>query len=75
MVVAHCLELLRQSAVCKGDISVTAFKWLKQGSLIEPTTREGTPHQCVDWDRLSGWAKARSVDLFDPELLVKPHSA
>ncbi|KAJ8065328.1 hypothetical protein OCU04_006018 [Sclerotinia nivalis] len=68
----HCLELLRQSAVCKGDISVTTYKWLKKGDNIEPTTLEGAPHQCVNWARLSSWAEERSVNLFDPKLLVLP---
>lgn len=69
---AHCIELLRQSAICKGDISVTAFRWLKQVDLVEPRTKEGVPHQCVDWEKLSSWARARSVNLFDPNLLARP---
>ncbi|PQE23638.1 tat pathway signal sequence protein [Rutstroemia sp. NJR-2017a BVV2] len=68
----HCLELLRQAAICKGDISVTSYKWLKQGNNIEPTTLEGAPHQCINWDKLSSWAEERSVNLFDPNLLVLP---
>lgn len=70
--VEHCLELLRQAVICKGDVSVTPFKWL--GNTLEPTTKEGILHRCVDWDRLAGWAHERAVDLFDPNLLVKPSS-
>ncbi|KAI0907414.1 hypothetical protein F4824DRAFT_391668 [Ustulina deusta] len=67
----HCLEFIRQAAVCHGDITITSFKWLHDaaGHVIEPTTKEGALHRCVRWDRLSDWAKSRRVDLFDPNLL------
>ena len=66
----HCIELLREAIICQGDIAVTPFKWL--GDSFEPTPKDGVMHQCVNWDRLSGWAQERAVDLYDPELLVKP---
>ncbi|KAI1427095.1 hypothetical protein F5Y12DRAFT_738613 [Xylaria sp. FL1777] len=71
----HCLEFIRQAAMCHGDITVTSFKWLHDadGQVIEPTTKEGALHKCVRWDTLSDWAKSRRVDLFDPNLLVPEH--
>ena len=66
----HCIELLRQAAICKGDTSVTSFKWLRNNT-SEPTTKEGVLHRCVNWDQLSGWARERRVDLFNPGLLVR----
>ncbi|OTA99908.1 hypothetical protein M426DRAFT_66929, partial [Hypoxylon sp. CI-4A] len=54
----HCLEQIRQSAVCRGDITVTPFHC------------EGILHQCVKWDGIAQWAKSRRVDLFDKSLLV-----
>ncbi|KAF2969098.1 hypothetical protein GQX73_g4495 [Xylaria multiplex] len=67
----HCLEFIRQAAMCHGDITVTPFKWLHDaaGKVTEPTTQEGALHRCVRWDKLSSWAKSRRVDLFDPKLL------
>ncbi|TGJ78165.1 hypothetical protein E0Z10_g10597 [Xylaria hypoxylon] len=67
----HCLEFIRQSSVCHGDITVAGFKWLHDGAgqVVEPTTKEGALHRCVQWDRLTTWAKSRRVDLFDPDLL------
>ena len=56
--IEHCIELLRQAVICKGDTSVTSFKWLRNTS--EPTTKEGVLHQCVNWEQLNGWAKERS---------------
>ncbi|KAI0465719.1 hypothetical protein F4859DRAFT_500059 [Xylaria cf. heliscus] len=68
----HCIEFIRQSAMCHGDTTVTPFKWLHDadGKVIEPTTKEGVLHRCVNWDRLSDWAKSRRVDLFDQNLLM-----
>lgn len=44
----HCLELLRQAAICKGDTSITAFKWLRTGHhTLEPSTKEGVMHAPV----------------------------
>ncbi|KAL8931006.1 MAG: hypothetical protein Q9208_000108 [Pyrenodesmia sp. 3 TL-2023] len=69
--VEHCIELLRQAVMCKGDVTVTAFEWLA-GDTLEPTTKDGALHQCVKWEKLSAWARERAVNLFDPGLLVKP---
>ena len=52
---------------------MTAFKWLRTGRhTLEPSTKEGVLHQCVDWERLAAWAAGRRVDLFDPRTLVPP---
>lgn len=71
--IEHCLEFIRQSAMCHGDITITAFRWLHDasGRIVEPTTKEGALHQCVKWNRLSDWAKSRRVDLYDRNLLVQ----
>ncbi|KAI2642060.1 hypothetical protein GGS21DRAFT_486918 [Xylaria nigripes] len=72
----HCIEFIRQASVCHGDITLTSFKWLHDanGRAVEPTTKEGALHQCVQWDSLSDWAKSRRLDLFDPNLLVPEHA-
>ncbi|KXX74311.1 hypothetical protein MMYC01_209346 [Madurella mycetomatis] len=71
----HCLQFLRQAAMCHGDIAVTSFKWLHdaEGHVIETTTKEGALHRCVKWDNLRAWARSRRVDLFDPNLLDSEH--
>lgn len=68
----HCLEYLRQAAICHGDTTVNLYRWLldDNGKKIGPTVKEGSLHQCVRWESLSGWAKSRSVDLYDPSLLA-----
>ncbi|KAI1362291.1 hypothetical protein F5Y08DRAFT_341837 [Xylaria arbuscula] len=70
--VEHCLETLRLSAMCHGDITVRPFEWLRDdiGQVIGPTVKAGALHQCVDWDKLSAWSLSRRLDLSSPDLLV-----
>lgn len=61
------------ATMCSGDISLTPFylATADDGSLY-PFVKTRTYHQCVNWDRLMEWNKVRSVDLFDPGLLLLP---
>lgn len=61
----HCLEYLREVAICRGDPSITTFGW-RDG---RPTAHVKSDHQCIKWEKLSSWAESRSVDMFDPNLL------
>ncbi|KAJ3578932.1 hypothetical protein NPX13_g1636 [Xylaria arbuscula] len=65
--VEHCLETLRLSAMCHGDITVRPFEWLRDdtGRVIGPTVKSGALHQCVDWDRLSACKVNTNLDLRD----------
>lgn len=66
----HCLEMLRESIMCRGDTSLTTFQHL-------PTTPPRLTavalahHQCVDWDRLMQWVRARAVPIFEPGVLAE----
>ncbi len=68
----HCLEMLRQSVMCHGDVGVIPFEWLHdpERHTYEPTTQKGALHTCVRWDKLNHWAVSRRVDLFDSSLLA-----
>ena len=47
----HCFELLRQSAVCHADASLTTFLWhpAKERPMFNATE---SFHTCVDWSSL-----------------------
>ncbi|KAJ8131022.1 hypothetical protein O1611_g2609 [Lasiodiplodia mahajangana] len=72
--IEHCLEQIRQSAICHGDVNIIAFSWLQdpEHNTTVPTMQFGSQHQCINWDKLNRWAKARRLDLFDEELLAPP---
>lgn len=67
--VDHCLNMLRKSAMCHGDVGLVTYSW-------DPTTLKpeatGTSHQCVVWDRITEWSRARAVNMTKPGYLVHP---
>jgi len=67
----HCIETLRQGIMCRGDVSLGTYTYLSGGG-HDITARNWASHQCVDFDALMAWAKARAVDIFADGVLVKP---
>ncbi|KAI0016893.1 hypothetical protein F4780DRAFT_635215 [Xylariomycetidae sp. FL0641] len=65
----HCLDFLRQSAMCHADVGVITFKW-SEGSLVPMAN--ATHHQCANWEKLDKWTKARTVDMMKPGWLIHP---
>ena len=66
----HCIEILRQSVMCRGDTTLITFRWGHTVKLPQPDfTLE---HTCVDWDSLMGWAGQHAINVFDEGMLVHP---
>ena len=55
----HCLENWREAAMCRGD---KAFSTLRCGAGI-PYSTVYSDHECVIWEDLDNWARARMVDM------------
>jgi len=64
----HCLEYWRQSAMCRGDVTMGTFFWRPDGMA---TSRVYTDNECVDWQALDTWARKRMVNTSDYSLFVK----
>ena len=62
----HCFEMLRQSAVCHADASLTTFKWHPAKTRPMFNASESI-HTCVAWDRLMESLADRVVS--DEEIL------
>ena len=62
----HCLEYWREAAMCRGDTTLSAFRWGEDGL---PYSTVWSTHECVDFERLDEWARARMVDMSDYEML------
>ncbi|EFQ35644.1 uncharacterized protein GLRG_10788 [Colletotrichum graminicola M1.001] len=65
----HCLDFLRQSAMCHADVGVITFQWSPK-SLVP--VANATHHQCANWDKLAQWTKGRTVDMMKPGWLIHP---
>lgn len=44
----HCLEMLRVAIMCRGDTSLSTFKWIGNSDHCLPTAWDRSPHQCVN---------------------------
>ncbi|KAK8137989.1 hypothetical protein PG984_001369 [Apiospora sp. TS-2023a] len=62
----HCLEYWREAAMCRGDPTLATFVW-HEG---RPFSKVHSVHECVNWDRLRGWAESRMVDASDLSLFL-----
>ena len=63
----HCLEILRQGIMRRGDISLVTFLWNDaKRILLADFTR---PHECINFDSLQEWSGEHAVDAFEPGLL------
>ena len=64
--------------MCKPDLSFVTFSWINETAQHEdqssryPTQKDNSQHECVNWQRLKDWAGARTIDLYQTELLRKP---
>ncbi|KAI0013866.1 hypothetical protein F4779DRAFT_624984 [Xylariaceae sp. FL0662B] len=65
----HCIDFLRQSVMCHGDIGLITYEW-HDDSLIP--VANATSHQCVNWQKLDQWTKDRTVDMMKPGWLIHP---
>ena len=68
--VAHCLDYLRQSIMCAGDMSLESAVTDKNGKLIQAVSGWGATHTCKAWDevfeyteRINAWGHRRGESL------------
>ncbi|KAI1324466.1 hypothetical protein F5Y16DRAFT_381005 [Xylariaceae sp. FL0255] len=72
--IEHCLEWLRQAALCRGDTTLTTFEWGigDRNGVLE--TEYPFPRRCVSPQSLLAWSEERAVDITEPGLLMPPKS-
>lgn len=67
----HCIDILRQSIMCHADITPVTMRWGHTQRI--PLGNFSSPHECVNWAEIYGWAKQRSIQqLMDPGYLTHP---
>ena len=65
----HCLNHLRKSAMCHGDVGMVTYRW---GNNSRKPQAAATAHQCIDWNSLAEWTNERTIDMFKPGFLIHP---
>lgn len=63
MHVDHCLEALRQAAMCTPDLNIFTLTW--EPGRRKPDVDFPQAHACVDWTALSKWTKSRATTYLD----------
>ncbi|KAF4631605.1 hypothetical protein G7Y89_g6523 [Cudoniella acicularis] len=66
----HCLNSLKQSIECTGDMTLLTMRWEEDSPL--PLGNFSSTHECVNWDRMVVRVKPCSVDPFENGVLVHP---
>lgn len=66
----HCIDLLRQTVMCHGDISLHTYTWKDDYRWPWPTME--TTHQCRNWDKLMEWSKNHSLESLTGPILSHP---
>jgi hypothetical protein len=62
----HCLDALRQTLMCHGDVTPIVFHYNHTSHGTFP--KLNAVHVCRNWDSIVNWAKAREVD----DYVVRP---
>jgi mycotoxin biosynthesis protein UstYa len=55
--------------MCHGDVGLITFQWSPHNLI---PVANATYHQCVNWEKIEKWTKARTVDMLKPGWLVHP---
>ena len=67
----HCIEMLRASALCHADGSLTTFKWSKNS--LKPMLDLTRPsHTCVNWQVMTQSVVGRVVTQDEMDQMSNP---
>ncbi|KAJ7452806.1 hypothetical protein FB451DRAFT_1409109 [Mycena latifolia] len=58
--ISHCLDYLRQAAMCHGDTSAVVLQWDYSENKVK--TAVNVAHTCRKFDKLQDWAKERMMN-------------
>ncbi|OAL37120.1 hypothetical protein AYO20_03598 [Fonsecaea nubica] len=57
----HCIDVLRQALMCKSDLGLILFHWVK--GIQIPSPDFNTLHQCRDPEAVLSWARANEAPI------------
>lgn len=68
--VDHCIDTLRQTLMCHGDIALHTFDWIP-GRRI-PWPNFNVVHECRNFEAIYDWAEKNSVPTLAGNVLIHP---
>ncbi|KAG1733895.1 uncharacterized protein EDB91DRAFT_1238504 [Suillus paluster] len=63
----HCIEMLRQNIMCRGDVAMLTYDWV-EGSL-DPLPNFNVPHQCRNFEKILDWVDEHRVIVPTSEMV------
>ncbi|KAI1337285.1 hypothetical protein F5Y15DRAFT_425869 [Xylariaceae sp. FL0016] len=67
---SHCLDTLRQSIMCRADLSPNTFHWIE--GKRTPHSEFYSAHQCAKWDGVMDYLRENHVQVNAPGVLNHP---
>lgn len=55
--------------MCHGDVGMVPYSWANDSKKPKASA---IAHQCIDFDRLAEWTAERTINMYEPGLLVHP---
>lgn len=68
--VVHCVDVIRQSLICHGDLAVHGFSWDPDRKPPSPDFR--IEHTCKNWALVQDWARKHSAPELEGNILSHP---
>ncbi|KAG2032724.1 hypothetical protein BDR03DRAFT_969352 [Suillus americanus] len=74
----HCIEMLRQNIMCRGDVTMLTYDWVE--GVKDPFPNFNVPHRCRNFEKILNWVdehrvfipKSKMVRLGDTVDLTSP---
>jgi hypothetical protein len=64
----HCIEMLRQNIMCRGDGTMITYDWMMGRN--NPFPDFNVPHQCRNFDKVLDWVEEHRV-FVPPSKMVR----
>ncbi|KAG2346600.1 hypothetical protein BDR05DRAFT_997555 [Suillus weaverae] len=55
----HCIEMLRQNLMCRGDVTMLTYDWV--AGLKDPFPNFNIPHRCRNFEKVLDWVDEHRV--------------
>lgn len=66
----HCIDLLRQTLMCHGDVALQTFTWID--GYRAPWPNFSVQHECRNWDAIQDWAIEHHISDLTGPILTHP---
>lgn len=68
--IVQCIDVLRQSLMCHGDLAIHTYSW--EDIQLVPYPNFKVEHECKNWDAIMDWTKQHHAPKLTGGALVHP---